>query len=47
MIFSMPTYPNSQRSYDTLEPRGRELADTMLDRHLSAVADVDALALYP
>jgi aminoglycoside/choline kinase family phosphotransferase len=34
-------------SYDTLEPRGRELAQTMLDRHLAAVSDVDALALYP
>jgi aminoglycoside/choline kinase family phosphotransferase len=34
-------------SYDTLEPRGRELAETMLDRHLSAVADCDALSLYP
>jgi Ecdysteroid kinase-like family len=34
-------------SYDTLEPRGRELAQIMLDRHLSAVSDVDALALYP
>lgn len=34
-------------SYDTLDPRGRELADTMLDRHLSAVADCDALSLYP
>jgi Phosphotransferase enzyme family len=33
--------------YDTLDPRGRELARTMLDRHLSAVADCDALALYP
>jgi aminoglycoside/choline kinase family phosphotransferase len=34
-------------SYDTLEPRGRELAETMLDRHLAAVADSDALSLYP
>ena len=34
-------------SYDTLEPRGRELAETMLERHLSAVADCDALSLYP
>jgi Ecdysteroid kinase-like family len=34
-------------SYDTLDPRGRELAHVMLDRHLAAVADVDALALYP
>jgi Ecdysteroid kinase-like family len=33
--------------YDSLEPRGQELAQTMLDRHLSAVADIDALALYP
>jgi aminoglycoside/choline kinase family phosphotransferase len=33
--------------YDSLEPRGRELAVTMLDRHLSAIADVDALSLYP
>lgn len=33
--------------FDTLEPRGRELAQIMLDRHLSAVADSDALALYP
>ena len=33
--------------YDTLDPRGRELADTMLERHLSAVADCDALSLYP
>jgi aminoglycoside/choline kinase family phosphotransferase len=33
--------------YDTLEPRGRELAQTMLERHLSAVADSDALSLYP
>jgi hypothetical protein len=33
-------------SYDTLEPRGRELAETMLDRHLAAVADSDALSLY-
>jgi Phosphotransferase enzyme family len=34
-------------SYDTLDPRGRELAQTMLDRHVSAVADCDALSLYP
>ncbi len=34
-------------TYDTLDPRGRELAQTMLERHLSAVADSDALALYP
>jgi aminoglycoside/choline kinase family phosphotransferase len=34
-------------SYDTLEPRGRELAQVMLDRHLSAVADSNALSLYP
>jgi hypothetical protein len=33
--------------YDTLDPRGKELARTMLDRHLSAVADSDALSLYP
>ncbi len=33
--------------YKTLDPRGRELAQVMLDRHLSAVADVDALSLYP
>jgi aminoglycoside/choline kinase family phosphotransferase len=33
--------------YNTLDPRGRELAQTMLDRHLAAVADVDALSLYP
>lgn len=33
--------------YESLDPRGRELAQTMLDRHLSAVADVDALSLYP
>jgi hypothetical protein len=34
-------------SYDTLDPRGRDLACVMLDRHLSAVADCDALSLYP
>jgi hypothetical protein len=34
-------------SYETLDPRGRDLAKAMLDRHLSAVADVDALSLYP
>jgi Ecdysteroid kinase-like family len=34
-------------SYETLDPRGRELARVMLDRHLAAVADVDALSLYP
>jgi hypothetical protein len=34
-------------SYETLDPRGRELAKAMLERHLSAVADVDALSLYP
>jgi thiamine kinase-like enzyme len=34
-------------SYETLDPRGRELAQTMLDRHLAAVAAVDALSLYP
>jgi aminoglycoside/choline kinase family phosphotransferase len=33
--------------YDTLDPRGQELARTMLDRHLAAVADCDALSLYP
>ncbi len=33
--------------YETLDPRGRELAQTMLDRHLAAVADIDALSLYP
>jgi aminoglycoside/choline kinase family phosphotransferase len=33
--------------YETLDPRGRELAEVMLDRHLSAVADCDALSLYP
>ncbi len=33
-------------SYDTLDPRGRDLADTMLDRHLAAVEEADALALY-
>lgn len=33
--------------YDTLEPRARHLADTMLERHLAAVRDADALALYP
>jgi len=33
--------------YDTLEPRSRLLANTMLERHLSAVRDVDALSLYP
>ena len=33
--------------YSTLDPRGRELAEVMLDRHLSAVADSDALSLYP
>jgi hypothetical protein len=33
--------------YESLDPRGKELAQTMLDRHLSAVADCDALALYP
>ncbi len=34
-------------TYDTLDPRGRDLAQTMLERHLSAVADSDALSLYP
>jgi len=34
-------------SYETLDPRGRELARTMLDRHLAAVADCGALSLYP
>jgi aminoglycoside/choline kinase family phosphotransferase len=34
-------------TYDTLDPRGRELAQTMLERHLSALADSDALSLYP
>jgi aminoglycoside/choline kinase family phosphotransferase len=34
-------------SYETLDPRGRELAEAMLERHLAAVADVDALSLYP
>jgi aminoglycoside/choline kinase family phosphotransferase len=34
-------------SYETLEPRGRELAQVMLDRHLAAVADSEALSLYP
>ncbi len=34
-------------SYSTLDPRGRELAQVMLDRHLSAVHDIDALSLYP
>jgi hypothetical protein len=34
-------------SYETLDLRGRELARVMLDRHLAAVADVDALSLYP
>lgn len=33
--------------YDKLEPRGRHLADTMLERLISAVRDVDALSLYP
>ena len=33
--------------YASLDPRGRELARVMLDRHLSAVRDTDALALYP
>jgi Ecdysteroid kinase-like family len=33
--------------YDTLDPRGRELAEVMLDRHLAAARDVDALSLYP
>ena len=33
--------------YDTLEPRSRQLANTMLERHLSAVRDADALSLYP
>ncbi len=34
-------------SYESLDPRGRQLAETMLDRHLSAVEDANALALYP
>jgi aminoglycoside phosphotransferase (APT) family kinase protein len=34
-------------SCETLDPRGRELACVMLERHLAAVADCDALALYP
>lgn len=33
--------------YDTLEPRVRELARTILERHVSAVREVDAFALYP
>jgi aminoglycoside/choline kinase family phosphotransferase len=33
--------------YETLDPRGQDLAQTMLDRHLSAVSDSDALSLYP
>ncbi len=32
--------------YATLDDRGRELARTMLDRHLSAVRGADALARY-
>jgi hypothetical protein len=32
--------------YENLEPRSRQLANTMLDRHLSAVRDADALSLY-
>ncbi len=33
--------------YATLDPRGKVLAETMLDRHLSALADSGALSLYP
>ncbi len=33
--------------YATLEPRSRQLANTMLERHLSAVRDVGALSPYP
>jgi hypothetical protein len=33
--------------YNELTPRSRQLANTMLERHVSAVNDVDALSLYP
>jgi hypothetical protein len=33
--------------YADLAPRSRQLANTMLERHVSAVRDVDALSLYP